>query len=145
MAIKYIRDSGGPDRPARSYDPPSLFGSMSRAGLKQRLFLIYAGIGALLFALTLTNVRDRFDTFENQPELRGAAVVREKQDNGTLVLEIEGLSVLHAPNSQTLERFRTGDRVTVLYQWSRSGRQIRILEIGTVPLADPLSRPAARN
>jgi len=138
MAIKYTRERIGRGRPPHSYDPPGLFGSGGRADIKWRLLFIYIGIGALVFALSLVNVRDRLDTFENQPELRGVALITAKEDNTLLVLQVEGLPATYTPDPQTFQRFRPGHRVAVLYQRSRNARQIRILEIGTVPITGRL-------
>ena len=138
MAIKYVRKETGRPRPPRSYDPPPLFGSGGRADLKWRLWFICVGIGGLIFALSLLNVRDRLDTFENQPELRGPARITAKQDNTVLVLQVDGLTATFAPDPQTFQRLKPGDRVAVLYQRSRNGRQIRILEIGTTPIVNRL-------
>ncbi|HUW62425.1 MAG TPA: hypothetical protein VMZ06_15580 [Candidatus Bathyarchaeia archaeon] len=138
MAIKYVRGKNGRGGPPHSYDPPGLFGSGGRVDIKWRLLFIYLGIGALVFALSLVNVRDRLDTFENQPTLRGVAALTAKQDNTVLVLDVEALRATYKPDPQTFERLKPGDHVAVLYQRSRNGRQIRILEVGTVPIPDRL-------
>lgn len=138
MAIKYTRQKDGRDRPPCSYDPPRLFGFGGRANLKRRLLFIYVGIGAMVFALSLVNIRDRLDTFEKQPELRGAAVITAKGADDTLILDLDGIPAEYKPDPQTFERLKPGDRVAVLYQRSRSARQIRILEIGTAPI---INRP----
>ena len=136
MAIKYTRDKTDQGRPPRSYGPPGLSGG-GVSDLKRRLFFVYVGIGGAVFALSITNVRGRADTFENQPTLRGVAVITAKEaDIATLVLDMEGLQATYKPDPQTFERLNPGDRVAVLYQRSRNGRQIRIVEVGTVPIAE---------
>jgi hypothetical protein len=75
-------------------------------------------------------VRDRFDTFENQPTLRGAGVITGKQD-GALVFEVEDQSATYTPDREVFDRIEVGDRVAVLYQRSRTGGRIRIIEVGT--------------
>jgi hypothetical protein len=136
MAIKYTQEETGRGRPPYSYDAPGLFGSARRVDLKRRLLFIYIGIGAIVCALSILNVRGRFDTFEKQPELRAAALITEKQDGAALVLQVEGLDATYTPDPEVFGRLKPGDRVAVLYQRSRFGLQIRILEVGVVPITD---------
>ncbi|MCX5770947.1 MAG: hypothetical protein NTZ09_11835 [Candidatus Hydrogenedentes bacterium] len=137
MAIKYVKEGSGRGRPPRSYNPPGLFGSGGADG-KRRFLFIYVAIGAAVFALSITNIRDRADTFENRPTLRGAALVTAKQNDGALVLQVGDLPATYTPDAQTFQRLKPGDRVAVLYQRSRNRRQIKILEIGTAPIGDRL-------
>ena len=133
MAIKFTRKQPGADRPKISYEPPRLFGSAGPQNPKRRFFFIYITVG-LVVALSLSNIRDRADTFENQPTLRGAATITAKQD-GALLLEMNGIEATYKPEPEVFDRLNPGDHVAVLYQRSRTGRQIRILEIGTAPMA----------
>jgi len=133
MPVKYVREKDRQERPDRSYTPPDLFGAAGRSDLKRRIFLIYAGLGAVILAFALTNARHRADPFDGQPILRTSAVVTEKSRD-ILILQVAGVSAQFQPEPEIYNRLEPGDRVTVLYKQSPDRQQIQILEIGAVPI-----------
>ena len=149
MATKYTRESklgGVRGRVAAQPGPLRVFGRMPP---RQRLTVIYAGLGCFAVLLLLYHSLAGPSQFAGRPIEKGEGVVVEKRIESTaeptytLVVKVK-LDDDFAPpepvntDAETWTQLAEGDRVAVIYQINRAQTRVRLREVGRIALQEPI-------
>ena len=141
MGVKYKRTSYRDAAHGRGHAPPVIRWRFRRLTLRQRLLVIYIGIGAFALLLLFHHIKAGPGQFEGQPELTGRAVVTYKRafDEGTpraryaLQVEVElpdgrTCPSLASTDAESWTALAEGQTVGVRYQLNRRGTRVRVLQ-----------------